>query len=143
MKAGADVNKKDENGCTALMIMARFPVDEDKCMKKYLKSGATINLVDNKNQSALTRHLMKTNCSKEVVMLLFAAGGTIDSTTVEVSDGNGSTSKVPSSITRYLLYNVSLDDDDDDDDDDDILRYSHVIGCRIERTLSWLWCTGH
>ena len=134
IKAEADVNKHDENGHTALMIVARFT--DEKWVRKYLKSGVLINLVDNKNQNALTRHLMK--CNKDVIMLLFAAGETVDGTTVDRKQDDGSTRKVPvpdyllhedlklnlkhlareairkhlipSSINEYLLYNVSLDD---------------------------------
>ena len=95
--AGADVNKQDQHGNTTVMRARRGC--SDKCVHQCIKAGAQINLLNNKGVNALTQQL-KRNCSKQVIMLLYAAGETMDKTKVQVTDSlKGMSLKLKGAIT--------------------------------------------
>jgi ankyrin repeat protein len=70
IKAGADVNAKDEGGVTALMLASS---DGHKEMVKMLiKAGADVNAKDKNGKTALMRASERGR--KEIVKMLIKAG---------------------------------------------------------------------
>ena len=49
INAGADVNRKDQQGCTALMLSAYGNI----ALNEVLEAGADVNIADNKGYTAL------------------------------------------------------------------------------------------
>ena len=130
LNEGVDVNTSDNYGNTALMFAAGsghdsyvesimqdilnissvqpgqyLPnpgADMVGCVKLLLQSGAYVNKLNNFRENALTYHVA--NCepiNKEVAMLLFAAGETIDVDTVFRT--TRTTTLVPVQVPDYLL----------------------------------------
>ena len=82
--AGADVNLTDKEGNTPLITASgKSAPGRVECVKVLLKSGAKVNLFNNKNQNALGHHMYKSNDwnkppDRTMVLLLYAAGETLD-----------------------------------------------------------------
>ena len=102
IKSGADVNATDNSGMTAFMKAAEdVNVRGTGCVKLLLRLGALINLFNTSNQNALQNHIRYSSSpfvslhrSKRyrrnrpisgMCMFLFAAGETIDATTVKAT----------------------------------------------------------
>ena len=99
LKAGADVNATDNEGNTVLFLSPIwFCVRRLNCYKLLLNQGVKVNIRNNHGFNALTRFLVNlkkdqnyarcktTNddeLEKEFVMLLFAAGETVDESKVK------------------------------------------------------------
>ena len=160
LEAEADVNIKDTDNDT-ILIRAAGRNKSTGCVRLLLKAGAKINM----NCTALRRNIICQKIpNKDLCMLLYAAGETIDGTTIKGKTWRGSMKIIsvpdyllhedlklnlqhqcretirkhllaidrhenlfgripqlglPSSLGKYLLYNMSLNADDDNDDDDD------------------------
>ena len=102
LEAGADVNIPSVRG-GILSFSSRVTVN-NVCI--LLGAGAKINVFNDNNVNTLRRIIAEIKprvLSKDVCMLLFAAGETIDGTTIERSDyyGNG---KVQVPIPEFLLH---------------------------------------
>ena len=103
-QAGADVNVQDVDGCTPL----RYAVEKSdyRSVQLCIKAGAEINLVNNKGINPVTQHnltwYLRRNQGKEIVRLLYAAGGKIFETKVKVPDYLEQLNVKPSEMS--LLY---------------------------------------
>ena len=102
LEAGADVNIPSVRG-GILAFSSHVTVDSTRVL---LRAGAKINVFNDKNVNTLKRIIAENRSpllSRDVCMLLFAAGETIDGTTVERGDyyGNGK-AQVP--IPEFLLH---------------------------------------
>ena len=88
IRAGADVNRRDFNGKTPMMIAALK--NHYNCVEHCLNGRCQINLLDNKGLNILTKYLLrvgnKFDRDQKVPMLLYAAGETIDETEAQVPD---------------------------------------------------------
>lgn len=73
IKAGADVNAKDESGLTALMYAARFN-DNPEVIQVLVKNGADVN-AKNKNSETALRLATVYNSNPEVITALRVAVG--------------------------------------------------------------------
>ena len=71
LQAGADVNEKDENGFTALMLAAKN--GSVKTMQMLLQAGADINAQSNDGFTTLMLAALS-NCNHDVIMVLLQAG---------------------------------------------------------------------
>jgi ankyrin repeat protein len=78
LNAGADVNAKDEHGCTALMfaVTADYLCFSLKTIEALIAAGANINAKDEHNESALTQAVRKHKI--ESVEALIAAGANVN-----------------------------------------------------------------
>ena len=157
MQAGADVNVVGSDSFTPLMLLVKsICVESIKPIQCCLKRGAQINLVNKEGSNAITLCLKVSNQYNKIpklfkkqitniVMLLQAAGETLDETKLQVPDylkpqefnlkhlcretirkhlinidphqhlfGRIPQLGLPSLVTEYLLYDVSLDADLDD-----------------------------
>ena len=81
LTAGADVNVTDTKGNTILMAAAA--TGSEQCVKRILKAGAYVNKSNDMNQNAFM-NFFAYHSSRNLAMLLFAAGEEIDGTTIEV-----------------------------------------------------------
>ena len=102
VEAGADVNIPSVRG-GILSFSSRVTVNSVRIL---LGAGAKINVFNENNVNTLRRIIAENRprvLRKDVCMLLFAAGETIDGTTVERGDyyGNG---KVQVPIPEFLLH---------------------------------------
>ena len=102
IEAGADVNIPSVRG-GILSFSSHVTVNSVRIL---LGAGAKINIFNDNNVNTLKRIIAENRphvLHKDVCMLLFAAGETIDGTTVERSDyyGNG---KVQVPIPEFLLH---------------------------------------
>ena len=94
MDAGADVNTTDKDGNTPLIIVSGSSVKcHIKCVKLFLSSGAKVNLFNNKKQNALCSHICKSkelnkSPDRTMVLLLYAAGETLDEITIDEEADN-------------------------------------------------------
>ena len=77
LNTGADVNLTDQNGETALICAARG----GSCVHQLSRAGAHVNKFNAFGQNALQTHIA-CNESKDIAMLLYIAGETIDCSTV-------------------------------------------------------------
>ena len=94
IEAGADVNNRNTRGGETVLHWACGNVD---CLKLLLQSGVRINRSNIQSQNALTSYMTwPYDVTKEHVMLLFAAGETIDGTVVV----RGSTE--PVNVSNFL-----------------------------------------
>ena len=85
IKVGADVNAIDNIGYTALMYSAED--DEEKCVSLFLKAGACINKTRNKDGNAIQLHCNEHKpVTKEIFLLLFAAGEILDPSCLDEMD---------------------------------------------------------
>ena len=94
IKAGADVNRMDNSGNTPLSH-----VRHADCACELLVAGAQINRT---TPNALQRCITLHSSTEEVCMLLFAAGETINGTTVVCKDVYGEEQNV--AVPNYLLF---------------------------------------
>ena len=106
INAGADVNITDEDGNTPLIIVSgrsrnmKYHIKYNKCgrlkcVKLLLRSGAKVNLFNNNKQNALCSHICKSKDlnkppDRTMVLLLYAAGETLDGITIDEDDENTS-----------------------------------------------------
>ena len=156
IQAGADVNMADNSGKTSLHW-----VRDVRCLRILLKAGALVNM----DASNALKYKILNTPTKDVCMMLFAAGEALDGTTVRTIDNRGREVKapvpdyllfkdlklclkhlcrravrkhllnvdphthlfgrvprlpLPSLVSDYLLYDLSLETDSEDNDDDDI-----------------------
>lgn len=75
IRSGADVNVKNEDGCTPLMMaITKGNEHADKIIRLLLAFGADVNKKDNKGETAL----MKTNSSEKLIKLLISSGADIN-----------------------------------------------------------------
>ena len=94
--AGADVNATDKEGNTPLIIASgRSLPGQVECLKVLLISGAKVNLFNNKKLNALCHHINKSKDwnkppDRTMVLLLYAAGETLDCITIDEDDENTS-----------------------------------------------------
>lgn len=98
IKAGADVNARNENGCTPLMMAAKVGDQNEDIIKLLLTFGADVNLKDNKGETAL----MKAGVSEKIIKLLISSGADI-----EAKNNRGETvlmQAAKSQETRQLKY---------------------------------------
>ena len=175
--AGADVNSTSNKWASALHALMHYRKDELgselrlECAKLLLRAGAKVNVFQvvgpNYKYNALSVYILDlfessgAQPNKEVCMLLYAAGETIDGPTVNglntrapvpeyllrkldiclkrmcrhvirnhlisLDPQNHLFNRIPqldllSSSTKFLLYNMSLDDNDDDSDTDGVIK---------------------
>ena len=102
IESGADVNIQSVRG-GILSFSSHVTVNSARVL---LGTGAKINVFNNKNINTLKRIIAENRPGvliKDVCMLLFAAGETIDGTTVEQGDYYGN-SKVQVPIPEFLLH---------------------------------------
>ena len=101
IQAGADVNKVDKYGDTILMSTAAS--GSTKLVSMMLHGGAKINCLSTGPNpvNALTRSLTSDCQNERVIMLLYAAGETIEGTTVAVRRGRHVRQI---SVPDYLLH---------------------------------------
>ena len=158
LNAGADVNAKDMDDCTALhpdqshsLKFNEYP-NYVKCIRRLLRAGIHINKHHRrcgKNAVSLVLGSMFMHMSRSSLMLLYAAGETLDGTAeylipqelkfgaekfqlkhicrevirkhlLKLDLHSNLFGRIPrlglsSALSRYLLFNQSLDDDDDND----------------------------
>ena len=93
LQAGADVNITDRGQKTALHW-----VKDVRCLRLLLKAGAHVNV---KLYNALKYKILN-NPTKDVCMMLFAAGEILDDTTVVETDHTGRETKAQ--VPDYLLF---------------------------------------
>ena len=99
---GADVNATDKEGSTALVIAGASSVaDRVECVKLLLRSGAKVNKFNNNKSNALCGHISKSKDlnkppDRTMVLLLYAAGETLDGITIDEDD------EVTSFVLDYL-----------------------------------------
>ena len=92
--AGADVNAMDKEGNTPLIIASGSSVPgRVECVKLLLRSGARVNSFNNNKQNALYSHISKSKDlnkppDRTMVLLLYAAGETLDGITIDEDDDN-------------------------------------------------------
>ena len=102
IEAGADVNASNCKGKSPLMIAAAF--HNLQCIQLFLRSEVHVNMVDSMGQNALQFHVVEngTKSNRSICTLLFAAGETINSRTIERTDEyNGQVTSV--GVPRFLL----------------------------------------
>ena len=84
IKSGAEVNLFDGFGDTALLRAVKSECDASvvfKCVQVLLKEGALVNKTNIYKQNALKYYVTENkSLNKDLVMLLFAAGETLDET---------------------------------------------------------------
>ena len=98
IQAGADVNITDTKGNTALIEASSF--GREQCIRLLLRAGADVNRRNDSSHNALMAFISH-NCSKNICMLLFAAGETIDATIrAEQWDYNDARFPVPSFLQQ-------------------------------------------
>ena len=91
LSAGADVNKKTKKGATPLVTAvvseghySWFRNEAFLTVQLLLKAGAQVNIRNLKSRNALTRYLNSRRYPKEkIATLLYAAGETLPSTTID------------------------------------------------------------
>ena len=107
LNQGADVNLVHRNGNTALILAAESA--NISGVRMLMQYEAHINKKNRFGQHALERHLAQCHYrSKKLAMVLFAAGETIDGTTVKQRRTNGRILRFRS-VPKYLQNNeVSL-----------------------------------
>ena len=94
--AGADVNATDKEGNSPLIIASGSSVPgRVECVKSLLRSGARVNSFNNNKQNALSSHISKSRDlnklpDRTMVLLLYAAGETLDGITIDEDDDNTS-----------------------------------------------------
>ena len=111
IRAGADVNIADDENNTALIKAATLtgadPIKhETTCtvIKLLLRAGAHVNKINYHHQNALQHHIAESQVvSRDIAMLLFAAGETIDGTTVPRFDVYRSANARFVNVPDYLL----------------------------------------
>ena len=93
IEAGADVNTKGKEGNTALIIASSSCVTgRIGYVQLLLRSGAKVNVSNNKKLNALCSHISKSKDlnkppDRTMVLLLYAAGETLDGMTIDEDDG--------------------------------------------------------
>ena len=96
IQGGADVNAVDNEGNTALnTASASSEAGRLECVKLLLRSGAKMNLYNNKKYNALCSHIYKSKYlnkppDRTMVLLLYAAGETLDGIIIDEDDENTS-----------------------------------------------------
>ena len=118
VEAGADVNVSNKEGYTALMAAAgstRMPeANIYNTVRFLLQLGAHVNRYNTMGQNALQHHIAKDFWrSKQIALLLFAAGETIGGTTVEGVEWTGMEWKskdvsVPDFLLRLMEPKLNL-----------------------------------
>ena len=94
--AGADVNVVDKEGNTAFITAGgRSVPGRVECVKALLLSGAVVNLKNENNKNALGHHIYKSKDlnkppDRTMVLLLYAAGETLDRIIIDENDENTS-----------------------------------------------------
>ena len=94
--AGADVNGVDKEGNTAIITAGgRSVPGRVECVKALLLSGAVVNLKNKMNRNALGHLIYKSYDwnkppNRTMVLLLYAAGETLDGITIDEDDENTS-----------------------------------------------------
>ena len=105
--AAADVNATEKEGNTALVIAGASSVAARvECVKLLLRSGAKVNLFNNNKSNAHCSHISKSKDlnkppDRTMVLLLYAAGETLDGITIDEDD------EITSFILDYLEKLVS------------------------------------
>ena len=100
--AGTDVNATDKEGNTALVIAGASSVaGRVECVKLLLRSGAKVNKFNNNKSNALCGHTSKSKDlnkppDRTMVLLLYAAGETLDGITIDEDD------EITSFVLDYL-----------------------------------------
>ena len=148
IQAGADVNKQNKDGHTVLEVAVRYSHKKSvkQCLKGGAQVNV-VNIIGVNMLSKFMIPFFDRNPRKEIIKLLCAAGETKDETKVpyfvkplqlnlkhmcrqtirkhlknlnphQHLFGRIPQLGLPSSLTKYLLFYMSLADDDDDDDDD-------------------------
>ena len=74
IRAGADVNKQDQAGDTALIISVNN--EEDDCLKEIIKSGADLNIRNKEGWTAISGVWERVNYCQ----ILWEAGAEVDTT---------------------------------------------------------------
>ena len=92
IQAGADVNTTDTKGNTALIEAASF--GREQCVRLLLRAGADVNRRNCSSHNALMA-LISHNCSKNIAMLLFAAGETLGSPTIKAEQWDYNAVRIP------------------------------------------------
>ena len=96
LDAGADVNIMDKERNTALTVASGSSVGgRVERVKALLRSGARVNSFNNNKQNALCSHISKSKDlnkqpDRTMVLLLYAAGETLDGITIDEDDDNTS-----------------------------------------------------
>jgi ankyrin repeat protein len=106
--AGADVNKKDKNGMTALMhavynLGQTSPKSNVEISKILIESGADVNMVTEYNDTALHLLCSKTKDMVEVADLLIKAGADVN-----VKDSNERTPLMEAVLQKNIKIVKSL-----------------------------------
>ena len=116
IKAGAHVNVINYTGSTPLMLAARkmpenLSMQVLNCTRLFLRAGAHVNILDVYGRNALQDRIFTAgnhSPHQDICMLLYAAGETIDGTTVDGMRENSAFEHVP--VPDYLLHkNLKLD----------------------------------
>ena len=107
IRAGAGVNAIDGIGCTALMTCSLE--NEFKWVSLLLEEGVDVNKFNNFGQNAIQRHIFERTRgflkpNKAMVMLLYAAGETIDGTTIIEKHCLGLGTPEEKPVPDYLLF---------------------------------------
>ena len=96
IEAGVDVNAVDKEGNTALITAsASSEAGRLECVKLLLRSGVKVNFYNNKKYNALCSHISESkdlnkHPDRTMVLLLYAAGETLDGITIDENDENTS-----------------------------------------------------
>ena len=87
LRAGADVNIEADDGSTALLMEVEGPgtkVELIQCIKMLFRAGAHVNRTNKHGLNALESYISRgKNVNKNVAMVLFAGGETVDVTSEE------------------------------------------------------------
>ena len=75
IELGADINKQDNYGCTALSMASRF--DETLNVTELIKAGADVDLADNKGDTPLMWAVMYGFQTSTHVLLFYGAGADV------------------------------------------------------------------
>ena len=117
IELGADINKQDNYGCTALSMASRF--DETLNVTELIKAGADVNLADNNGDTPLM-FAVTHECQTSTHILLFNGAGA----DVHKANNHGES---PLDHANMRLAESSEADFDEDDNYDVYTRYKAIV----------------
>ncbi|MBQ7544262.1 MAG: ankyrin repeat domain-containing protein, partial [Synergistaceae bacterium] len=106
LENGADINAKDSEGKTPLMLIAEYA--DAKTVRMFIEAGADVDATDEDEVTALMIAAEENFEHPDVVSLIIAAGADVDA---QNEDG-------VTALMRAAEESSTNRDDDDDDDDD-------------------------
>ena len=108
IQGGADVNIMSDDGCTALLMAVESPGTKEElmqCIKMLFRAGAHVNRTNKYGLNALETYISRgKTVNKNIAMLLFADGETIDGT----SEGKCVKGMIPEYLLESKCGNIYL-----------------------------------